>query len=167
MANILVVEDSRSQALLLAHQLGEAGHQVRTAENGRDGIDAATAEPPDLIISDVRMPVMDGFEMCSEIKRDAGLRAIPVLLLTSENAADDVIHALNAMADGYVTKPYNEKLLFDKVTSLLEAVGADDPQRFEPEAALEISFGGATHTITAGRRQIFSLFLSAYENSVI
>lgn len=152
--------------MLLEHHLNEAGHHVRITEDGRKAIDAIAAERPDLVVSDVRMPVMDGFEMCLEIKSDPALRAIPVLLLTSENTADDVILALNAMADGYVTKPYNEVLLLEKVASLL-AAGADDPQRFEPEEALEVSVGGTTHTVTAGRRQIFSLFISAYENSVI
>lgn len=74
---------------------------------------------PDLVISDVTMPVMDGFELCQKIREDATLGDLPVILLTAMGSARDVVHGLNVGADNYVTKPYDSALLLERVRGAL------------------------------------------------
>ncbi|MBF0451681.1 MAG: response regulator [Candidatus Magnetomorum sp.] len=165
---ILIVEDSPTQALKLEFLLNENRYLTHVAKNGQDGFDVARKRKPDLIISDVTMPVMNGFEMCRCIKDDARINHIPVLLLTDLHNPEDIIDGLNAKADAYVTKPYKESFLLSKVASLLSNVYT--PERSgdaKDETPLEIVFSGKTYTLTADRSQILNLLMSTYENSLI
>jgi PAS domain S-box-containing protein len=165
---ILIVEDSPTQALKLELLLRENHYLTHVAKNGREGISLANDKEPDLIISDVTMPVMNGFKMCSHIKNDPEIQHIPVLLLTDLHDPEDIINGLNAKADAYVTKPYKESFLLSKVKFLLSnnhltennLAGLSDPP-------ISINFFGKTHTITAGRNQVLNLLMSTYENSLL
>ena len=116
---VLIVEDSMVQAELLRRILVREGYRVTVAKDGAEGLAAAREEPPKVIISDITMPVMDGFEMCRAIRDDAALKNIPVILLTMLSDAKDVIHGLNAGADYYVTKPFNEQYLLSRIKAAL------------------------------------------------
>jgi polar amino acid transport system substrate-binding protein len=165
---ILIVEDSPTQALKLELLLNDNRYLTHVAKNGQDGIGLATDKSPDLIISDVTMPVMSGFVMCSHIKNNPETRHIPVLLLTDLHDPEDIINGLNAKADAYVTKPYKESFLLSKVAFLLtnqhltENVSNEDSDK-----PLTINFFGKSHTITAGRDQVLNLLMSTYENSLL
>ncbi|HJV52536.1 MAG TPA: response regulator, partial [Noviherbaspirillum sp.] len=98
-ADILVVEDSETQAGQIAHLLETAGYRVRVARNGREGLAQARAVKPTLVVSDIAMPEMDGFAMCQEIKKDSGLKDVPVILLTALTSLYDVIKGLDCGAD--------------------------------------------------------------------
>src|SRR5438105_1906192 len=91
---ILIAEDSRTQAALLEHLLEQGGYRVRATEDGAAALAAARGRRPDLVISDVEMPVMGGYEMCRALKDDAGLRGVPVILLTSLSDPSDVLRGL-------------------------------------------------------------------------
>lgn len=167
MATILIVEDMKVQAQLLAYHLDALGHVHRTAVNGKDALGVlAEGFRPDLIVSDVEMPEMNGLELCAAVKAAPDLRAIPLVLLTAADSPRDVLRGIDAMADGYLTKPYDTVLLNETVSSALARgafVFSDDVTR-EP---LEFTYGGEVHRITASREQMLKLFLSAYESSMV
>ena len=126
---ILVVEDSATQALYLAKLLEiDGGYRVRIAVNGREGLLAARAAKPTLIVSDIAMPEMDGFTMCREIKQDAALRDIPVILLTSLTSLYDVIKGLDCGADNFIRKPFDSTYLLGRIRVILASRVAWPPR---------------------------------------
>jgi PAS domain S-box-containing protein/diguanylate cyclase (GGDEF)-like protein len=161
---ILVVEDSPSQAHYLAELMKADGYRVRIAANGREGLRAARASAPTLIVSDIAMPEMDGFAMCQAIKRDARLREIPVILLTSLTSLYDVIKGLDCGADNFIRKPFDSKYLLGRIRYILanRALRSDERVQF----GMQVSLGGQTHFITAERQQIFDLLISTYEEAI-
>lgn len=161
---ILVAEDSPTQAEQLRYLLDQAGYQVTVAANGRDALAAARASRPALVVSDINMPEMDGYELCAAIKADPALAGIPVILLTSLTEPDDVLRGIAARADGYCTKPYEQDHILSRVRFHLD----NPPQPADEDAApgVEINSGGVRHVITSGRREILTLLLSSYENAV-
>mgnify|MGYP000123677825 CR=1 FL=1 len=162
--HILVVEDSEIQATQLKDLLEEYGYQVTVATNGQKGLEAAYLHKPDLIITDLVMPVMDGFEMCRAIKHDGTLKDIPVMLVTVLSELDEVIQALKAGADYFLAKPYHEKYLLSRVAAALTR-----PVRKSSEGAegsLEVVLDGQRHIITSDCEQMLNLLLSTYENAI-
>jgi PAS domain S-box-containing protein/putative nucleotidyltransferase with HDIG domain len=161
---ILIVEDSLVQVARLKNLLQERGYWVTVATNGQEALAAAREREPDLIISDIIMPGMDGYEMCQAIKHDGVLRDIPVILLTVLSDTKDVIRALRAGVDYYLTKPYYENHLLSQVESALARPVRQKNDGAEEE--LEVAFGGERHVITSDRQQILNLLLSTYDNAV-
>lgn len=117
-ACILFVEDNADFRNYIKKLLTPR-YKVITAINGQQGFEMAVELNPDIIISDVMMPVMDGFQLCNEIKQEIKTSHIPVILLTSLSETDKHIEGLQTGADGYVTKPFNEELLISQVENLL------------------------------------------------
>jgi ligand-binding sensor domain-containing protein/signal transduction histidine kinase/DNA-binding response OmpR family regulator len=115
---ILVVEDNAELRLLVQETLGSRYH-VLCAENGLQGWDMATEHIPDVIVSDVMMPEMDGFTFCSQLKTDERTSHIPVILLTAKSAQTDQVSGLETGADVYLTKPFSPKVLALNVRNLL------------------------------------------------
>src|SRR5688500_13916196 len=101
-ARILVIDDSPPNVALVRAQLERAGHRVLTASTGREGLVVAAANPPDLILLDVMMPGLDGYEVCQRLKADPATRAIPVVMLTSLRERTDKIRALEIGADDFL-----------------------------------------------------------------
>jgi sigma-B regulation protein RsbU (phosphoserine phosphatase) len=161
--NVLIAEDSRMQARLLQKKLAEAGHSVRWGENGADALAMAREQTPDIIISDIEMPVMTGYEFCKAVKTDPGLRGIPFILLSTLADPIDIIRGLDAGADNYVTKPYEPAYLLGRVDSLLAVpIGGEQAD----EATLEVALAGQTFRVKAGRQQVLNLLVSTFENAV-
>ncbi|MDO8262353.1 MAG: response regulator [Gallionella sp.] len=160
---ILIVEDSKVEAELLRRILVRAGYRVMQAKNGEEGLQALREHPCALVMSDIQMPLMNGYELCREIKRDEALWAIPVILVSSLSEPEDILESLNVGADSYITKPYVETNLLERVRSLL----ATAIRQRQVEEPLEVEYGGKRHTITAGSQQMLNLLLSVYENSLI
>ncbi|MCP4696246.1 MAG: SpoIIE family protein phosphatase [Gammaproteobacteria bacterium] len=162
---ILIVEDSPVQAVLLKRLLtGQGLYAAVIAKNGRKGLEAAQTHKPDLIISDIRMPEMDGYQLCAAVRDDPLLRNTPVLILTELSDPKDIIRALKAGADNYVTKPFDEQNLFSKVRDLLSA-----PYVYEQGGQAdkrEVLFEGERHEISADPQRILNLLLSTYDNVV-
>ncbi|WP_316745961.1 two-component regulator propeller domain-containing protein [Pedobacter gandavensis] len=119
-ATILVVEDHAELRNLIKEALQDS-YQVILAENGRIGWEKATEEIPDLIISDVMMPEMDGFTLCSQLKTDERTNHIPVFLLTAKSSQSDQISGLSLGADLYLSKPFSTKILQLQVRNFLAA----------------------------------------------
>lgn len=119
-ARILVVEDSMTQALRAQLVLTEAGYEVALAENGQVGLDQVRAGPPDLVVADIVMPVMNGYEMTRRLKSDPRTAQVPVLMLTTKGEPLDIVRGLEAGADHFMTKPYDGGELVSRVGTLFE-----------------------------------------------
>jgi CheY-like chemotaxis protein len=125
MAKILLVEDNEMNRDMLSRRLERKGFQVVMAVDGQQGIDMAGSEGPDLILMDMDLPVVDGWEATRRVKAGDGTRAIPVIALTSHAMVGDRDKALAAGCDEYETKPIDFPRLLGKIESLLNgAAGA-------------------------------------------
>jgi len=158
---ILIVEDSPTQAQKLQHILEQKGYPVTLAANGVLALAAARKDKPTLIISDVVMPEMDGYELCRQVKSDPDLADVPVILVTTLSDPRDVILGLECRADNFILKPYDERYLVGRVQFVL--INREMRQTDQPGMGLEIYFEGQRHFITADRLQILNLLLSTYE----
>jgi DNA-binding response OmpR family regulator len=118
--SILVIEDTKSVRQILAAMLLEEGYEVITAIDGRDGLEMARREKPDLIILDVMLPEMNGYEVCCHLKFDEDYERIPIILLTARRKEADRQKALQACADVYLTKPFERETLMQEVHRLLD-----------------------------------------------
>jgi|GEM_PF-551893 len=161
---ILVVEDSPTQAEQLRYILEKHHFRVSVACNGHSALALIDEDKPTLVISDIVMPEMDGYELCRSIKSLDGICAIHVILLTSLSDPQDVIRALACGADNFITKPYDEEHLVSRVMDILE--NRHHLQGNGPRQGLEISFGCQKYLIQSDRRQILDLLLSTYEAAI-
>jgi signal transduction histidine kinase len=118
--NILVVDDTPANLTLLVGVLKDQGYRARPVPSGPLALQAAAAEPPDLILLDISMPDMDGFEVCAKLKEDPRLRDIPVLFLTARTDIEDKVKAFNAGGVDYVTKPFQFQEINARVSAHLE-----------------------------------------------
>lgn len=162
--SILVVEDSPTQSMYLKLLLEGSGYRVHVARDGREGLAAATEERPRLIISDVMMPEMTGYEMCRAIKDDPHLAEIPLILLTTLSDPEDILKGLDAKADYYLTKPFDETALLSRVKDVLTHTPvAKTGEKWEE---IEIVVGGKLRKVRSTSTRIMNLLLSTYENAV-
>jgi DNA-binding response OmpR family regulator len=116
---ILVVEDDLDLRMVVASELSEH-FEVLEAGNGKDGLDRALESIPDLVVTDVMMPVMDGLEMCRELKTRPETSHVPVIMLTAKSAVESQVEGLETGADDYVTKPFLMELLVVRIQNLLK-----------------------------------------------
>tara|TARA_B110000014_G_C19828219_1_gene429534 strand:- start:62 stop:421 length:360 start_codon:yes stop_codon:yes gene_type:complete len=119
MSKILIVEDNEMNRDMLSRRLERKGYEVVMAEDGQKGVDKSKSENPDLILMDLSLPVMDGWEATSTIKADANTKDIPIIVLTAHAMAGDREKALKAGADEYDTKPIDFKRLLGKIKDFI------------------------------------------------
>ncbi len=160
---ILIVEDSPTQAIRLQAVLEKRGYRVTAARNGKIALDALAKLRPIAVISDIQMPEMDGYELCRRIKADPQIAFIPVILLTTLSAPQDIIHGLECGADNFVVKPYDEDFLFSRLDT---ALSNRDAGATNATGGIPVHFAGQRYTIRSSRRQILHLLLSTYETAV-
>src|SRR6266436_8711970 len=163
-AEILIVEDSPTQAKRLQYILEQQGHHVTVASDGGEALEAAKRSKPTVIISDVVMPGMDGYELCRIVKDNPALSDVPVILVTTLSDPHDVIRGLECRADNFILKPYDADQLLRRVQFVL--VNSQMRRSEQPDMGLEIVFSGQKHFITADRLQILNLLLSTYEAAI-
>ena len=119
MAKILIVEDNELNRDMLSRRLMRKGYEIVMAEDGQKGVEMSESENPDLILMDLSLPVMDGWEATSTIKNSDETKEIPIIVLTAHAMAGDREKALNAGADEYDTKPIEFKRLLGKIKDFL------------------------------------------------
>jgi signal transduction histidine kinase len=161
---VLIAEDSPTQAQQLTYILEAQGFEVVSAANGRLALEMARREKPRLIVSDVIMPEMNGYDLCARIKEDPLLGDVPVILVTTLSDPQDVIRGLECRADNFVLKPYDAEHLVRRIQFVL--VNSQMRRSDQPGMGLEIVFSGQKHFITADRLQILNLLLSTYEAAI-
>jgi len=123
MARILVVDDSPTDAHKMTHLLSKHGHQVLTAASGTDGIEVASEEQPDVILMDVVMPGINGFQATRELTRGRATKHIPVIIVSNKAQQADRVWGERQGASGYVTKPVDDEEILDVVNTLLVGNG--------------------------------------------
>ncbi len=159
----LVVEDSATQAEQLKQILERQGYLVSVAKNGKEALAAMRECRPTIVISDVLMPEMDGYQLCQQIKNDPGLKDIPVLLVTSISDPADVVKGLECGADNFITKPFQEEHLLSRLHFML--LNRELCQTDKMQIGIEILFAGKKYFINSERQQILNLLLSTYETA--
>jgi DNA-binding response OmpR family regulator len=116
---ILVVDDERYILHILDFSLGAEGYEVITAGDGEQAVERTKVDHPDLIVMDIMMPKMDGFEACKQIKSDPDTKDIPVIMLTAKGRDIDRKRGIDAGADEYLTKPFSPAKLIERVQTVL------------------------------------------------
>ena len=124
MARILIVDDSPSQLMGIRRIVEKLGHEALTAEDGAAGVEAAKRELPDLILMDVVMPNLNGFQATRSITREATTKHIPIVLVTTKDQDTDRVWGMRQGAKAYITKPFSESELADMIQQML---GGDVP----------------------------------------
>ena len=119
MARILIVDDSPSQLMGMKRIVEKLGHEALTAEDGAAGVEAAKANKPDLILMDVVMPNLNGFQATRAISKEATTSHIPIVLVTTKDQETDKVWGMRQGAKAYVTKPFNENQLVEVINGLL------------------------------------------------
>ena len=160
---ILIAEDSPTQAENLRYFLEQHGYQVVAAKNGREALEMMARHKPNLLISDIVMPEMDGYELCQFIRSDPNLKDLPVIFLTVLSDPADIMKSLECGADGFIVKPFKEEPLLERIR--LMSASQDLRKREKPEP-VEVAFHGKKYWVNADRLQIMNLLLSTYEAAV-
>ena len=117
---ILVIEDQEDNRAILRDLLTSAGFSVLEAINGAEGVTKARSELPDLILMDIQMPVMDGYEATRRIKTDAATASIPIIAVTSYALSGDEVRTREAGCNGYVAKPFSPRQLLGQIRGFLD-----------------------------------------------
>ena len=119
MARILIVDDSPTEIHVLKAMLEKHGYETLTAESGEQGIETAVAEKPDMVLMDIVMPGMNGFQATRQISTKEETKHIPVIIVTTKDQETDRVWGLRQGAKDYLTKPVDEKVLIEKISALL------------------------------------------------
>ncbi len=164
---ILVVEDSLTQTEKLKYILEKEGFMVDCVFSGAEALVYLQLHRPTLVVSDVLMPEMNGFELCAAIKKNDHLSSLPVVLLTALTEPQDIIRGLECGADNFITKPYKEDYLLNQVKYMLANARLRETSLQNnstmPDMGMEIYFAGKKHYIKSNQLQILDLLLSTFE----
>jgi two-component system, chemotaxis family, response regulator PixH len=117
LSTILIVEDSPSELELMSHYLKESGYEVIKATGAKEALEKASSEKLDIIVTDVVMPGMSGFELCRALKRNPSTENVPIVVCSSKNQEIDRLWAMRQGADAYITKPYTREELLLAIKS--------------------------------------------------
>jgi|GEM_PF-636637 len=163
--SILVVEDSLTQAEEIRFFLESYNYTVALCHDGQEAFEwlQNTEKIPDVIVTDVVMPRMDGYELCKAVRTDNRFEKIPVILLTSLSEPNDIIKSIEAGANKFLTKPFDQKRLPEVIDELYINVQRRSVERME--MGVRLVLGGKDFLITADKVQILDLLLSSYEDS--
>jgi class 3 adenylate cyclase len=153
---LLVVDDNRVNRLLLGRALEQLGHTVTFAENGRDALEALRRRPVDLVLLDIEMPEMDGYQVLAALAADPHLRDIPVVMMSSVEEVDSVARCIEMGAEDYLFKPVNPVLLRARVGASLEKKRLRDRQRelFRKFATAEVAEELLTSGLALGGKHV-------------
>ena len=149
MAQVLVVDDDLSVADAIDRTLRRRGHETIVVHRGRDAIEAARTQSPDIVVLDIKMPGMDGVQVCKRLRADSSTAHLPIIFLTARAMIEDKIEGFEAGADDYLTKPFAIQELELRVRALLRRVRSRSaPPGFEPS---ESSLGQAQEDTSASQ----------------
>ncbi len=164
METILIAEDSPTQRQMLQHMLEGEGYGVIATANGREALAQARVHRPDIVITDVIMPEMDGYQLCRELKANAELRHTAVILLTGLSDPKDIITGLQCGADNFIGKPFAEDYLMSRLRQVIANRALK--QRENPDGSVDLLHEGECYRVAAGRAQMLDLLLSVYDAAI-
>jgi DNA-binding response OmpR family regulator len=147
---VLVVDDKANMRQLISDYLGEQGFHVAVAANGRDALYTARRENPDVILLDIMMPVMDGFEFLRQYRRE---RSVPVIIITAREEESDAVLGLELGADDYVIKPFRLRELLARIRAVMRLVAPPDPN-LKPLRVGDIMIDQGAHLVTVGKNTV-------------
>ncbi len=162
---VLLVDDSKTQLLQLQNIFTQQHYQVFTADSAEAALNILETEWPSLVISDIMMPGMNGFDLCREIKNNKKGENLPVILLTSLSGPEDVLEGLACGADDFVTKPFDPEYLISHAYQTIINSRLADTEKVR--ITLELDVLGKRRVISAYQHQVLSLMLSTYEAAVM
>ena len=162
---VVIAEDSRVQGLVLKQRLIAAGYETYVGLNGELALELIHQHRPDVVLSDIEMPKMSGYELCRAIKQDPELKHIPVVLLSTLADAEDIIRGLDVGADNYITKPYDINYLIARIEAL-RTTPLVDTEMETAHSEISVTLGGRTYKVKSGRQQTLNLLVSTFENAV-
>ena len=116
---ILLIEDEEDMAVMVGIRLEAAGYYVCMVKNGKAGFEAAKKDMPDLILLDIMLPSMNGYDICSALKGDDKYRKMPIILLTARAQKEDIDRGFACGADAYIVKPFEPEALLEKIRELI------------------------------------------------
>lgn len=161
---ILIVEDSPMQAEYLRHILAKKGYNAVVANNGEEALDLLLEFLPSVVISDILMPGMDGYELCLKIKSDHETKDIPVILLTSLSKSEDLIKAVECGSDNFVSKPYNANYLLSQIENI---ISNKTPKTHKQEKeTIEIVINDNSYLLNANLNKLVSILISTYDTTI-
>jgi signal transduction histidine kinase len=163
-AEILIAEDSLTQATQIKHLLESHHYKVSVAQNGKQALDQLTKHKPTLVISDILMPEMNGYELCRKIKSNKDTEDIPVILLTRLSDPEEIIEGLSCGADSFITKPYNEEFLLSNIEKILSEENGADHKKVP--FGVQILFKGKKRFIQTEQQNVVKLMLDIYEGAI-
>ncbi|MGA2158459.1 MAG: diguanylate cyclase [Dehalococcoidia bacterium] len=161
---ILIVGDSHAHSEKLRTLLEDHGFAVSAVENGKQAVDYLKKRKPSIIVSDIIMPEMDGWQLCQYVKKHVSLRDIPFVALTPFSDPIDVIQGLKSGADHFVAKPYDDDVLISRIKHVL--INQDIRQNSLSAKTTEVYFGGQKHRVSFDHHQTLDLLLSTFETAV-
>jgi len=126
--SLLIIEDDRALAEVLTYNLTQAGYQVTVARDGRDGLAQARRKLPHVIVLDLMIPVVDGIEVCKQLRAGPTTRDVPIVMLTAKSEESDQLVGFSVGADDYVVKPFSVKVLLERIKSVTRRRAADAGQ---------------------------------------
>jgi len=144
---VLVVEDDEDIQELIRYNLAQAGYRVMVAGTGEEGVKAARAKTPDLVLLDIMLPGMDGLEVCRILSAQSETRQIPIIMLTAKGEEADIITGLQMGADDYITKPFSPRVLLARIKVVLRRQSRDTDTDEQPLKMGELN-------IHPGRREV-------------
>lgn len=162
--HILTVEDSKIQEVYLQRLLTDQGHTVQGAISGEQALEMLANQIPDVIITDIIMPGMSGFELCARVKKEDAYKDLPVILLTVLSDPQDIVQALQSGADSFITKPYNEDFLVNQLESVVRNRALK--QHGSSDFGIQVYFAGRNYHIGSDPRQMLDLLFATYENAL-
>jgi len=162
---ILIVEDSPTQAMELKLILEKHGYCTSVAGNGREALDWLSRNRPAMVISDIVMPKLDGYELCRAIRKDGRLKSVPVILLSFLSHASDILKGLASGASNFIVKPYNPEYLVSYIREELCGKGSKGEDLPQPPP-IEIEYDGEEYLISSNVRQILDILLATYGTAV-
>ncbi len=162
--HILVAEDSPTQAEQLKYILEQENYHVLVARDGLEALSVLEAHMPDIVITDVMMPKMDGYQLCEHIRRDEKLKNIPVFLLTALSNPEDIVKGINVGADNFITKPYDETYLLSRIEYML--LNSDLRKEQKMKFVLEVIINSNKYFISSDQLQILDLLIATYDLAV-
>jgi signal transduction histidine kinase len=156
--HVLIIDDSQTQALRLRRTLEQSGFDVEVAYDGETGVGLCIAHPPDIVVTDVRMPTIDGYEVCRRLRANESTRDMPIMILTQLSDPMEVVRALAAGADNFVTKPVDDDVLVQRVRSVIH-------NRHRAGDQLSVEINAITFPIDAHPSRILDVLVSSLEDA--